>query len=136
MKPSAYYQQSYHKPYQKSGFSYGTQVQHLELLDFDENTFMDDIDIEEILECEDIEQTAMINSSRSLLSVIDNMIACIDDRLNARRAGNFDDPYGSRRKMDYARLGGLHDHQYSKGFEKSRMNAESIDKTRRVSVMY
>ena len=68
---------------------------------------MDDIDIEEILECEDIEQTAMINSSRNLLNVIDNMIACIDDRLNSRKGDHFDDPYGSRRKMDYARLGGF-----------------------------
>jgi len=65
---------------------------------------MDDIDIEEILESEDIEQTAMINSSRNLLSVIDNMISCIDDRLNLRKGGNNfmnEDLYGSRKKMDF-----------------------------------
>lgn len=46
---------------------------------------MDDLDIDELLECDDIEQTAFINSSKHLLSVIDNVINSIDDRINTKR---------------------------------------------------
>ena len=42
---------------------------------------MDDLDIDELLECDDIESNAFISSSKQLLSVIDNMIVSIDDRL-------------------------------------------------------
>jgi hypothetical protein len=55
------------------------------LVDFDENLLMDDLDLDEIIECDDIEQTAIINSSRQLLNVIDNMITSIDDRINYKR---------------------------------------------------
>lgn len=43
---------------------------------------MDDIDIDEIIDADDIESTAFISSSKQLLNVIDNVISCIDDRIN------------------------------------------------------
>jgi hypothetical protein len=55
--------------------------------DFDDNLLMlDDLDIDDLLECEDIEQNAFINSSKQLLHVIDNVISCIDDRINYKRS--------------------------------------------------
>ncbi len=51
-------------------------------MDFDENLLMDDIDIDDILECEDIEQTAILGSSRQLLNVIDNMLGSIDEKIS------------------------------------------------------
>jgi hypothetical protein len=63
---------------------------------------MDELDIDELLECDDIEQTAFINSSKHLLSVIDNVIGCIDDRINSKRhnfygagANNYYTGYGA-----------------------------------------
>ncbi len=53
--------------------------------EFEENLLMDDLDVDEILECEDIEQTAFISSSKQLLSVLDNVINCIDDRINYKK---------------------------------------------------
>ncbi len=53
--------------------------------DFDENSLMDELDIDLLLECDDIEQSAFINSSKQLLSVIDNVINSIDDRINSKR---------------------------------------------------
>lgn len=46
---------------------------------------MDELDIDELLECDDIEQSALFNSSKQLLSVIDNVIGNIDDRINYKR---------------------------------------------------
>ena len=65
--------------------SYGAALNLLSNNDFDENLLTVDLDIEELLECDDIEQTAFINSSKQLLSVIDNVINCIDDRINTKR---------------------------------------------------
>ena len=42
--------------------------------EFEEHLLMDELDIDELLECEDIEQTAFISSSKQLLSVLDNVI--------------------------------------------------------------
>lgn len=71
---------------------------------FDENMLMDDLDIDELLECDDIEQTAFINSSKHLLSVIDNVICSIDDRINSKRQ-NF---YGGGATGYYgANMGGV-----------------------------
>ena len=50
--------------------------------DFDDKYLMDDLDIDELLECDDIEQTAFISSSKHLLKVFDNLISGIDDRIN------------------------------------------------------
>jgi len=53
---------------------------------------MEEFDIDELLECDDIEQTAFMSSSKQLLSVIDNVINCIDDRINAKKGhyyGNY-----------------------------------------------
>ena len=52
---------------------------------------MEDLDIDELLECDDIESNAFISSSKSLLSVIDNMITSIDDRIRYKRnvGGNY-----------------------------------------------
>lgn len=69
-----------------TGHSY---ADHMNLLthqnDFDDNLLMDELDIDELLECDDIEQTAFINSSKQLLSVIDNVINSIDDRISYKR---------------------------------------------------
>jgi hypothetical protein len=46
---------------------------------------MDELDIDELLECDDIESNAFINSSKQLLNVLDNVINCIDDRINYKR---------------------------------------------------
>ena len=43
---------------------------------------LEDLDIDDLLECEDIEQSAFINSSKQLLNVLDNVISCIDDRIS------------------------------------------------------
>lgn len=48
---------------------------------------MDELDIDDLLECEDIESTAFISSSKHLLSVLDNVINCIDDRISYKKAG-------------------------------------------------
>eukprot|EP00347_Sterkiella_histriomuscorum_P023069 403336069 len=53
--------------------------------EFDENLLMDDLNIDELLECDDIEQTAFINQSRYLISAFDSMISSIDDRINSKR---------------------------------------------------
>ena len=47
---------------------------------------MDDYDIDDLLECENIESTAFISSSKQLLSVLDNVINCIDDRIAFKKA--------------------------------------------------
>ena len=57
--------------------------------DFDENLLMDDLDIDELLECDDIEQTAFISSSKQLLSMLDNVISSIDDRINIKRSNYY-----------------------------------------------
>lgn len=55
--------------------------------EFEENLLMDDLDIDDLLECEDIESTAFISSSKQLLSVIDNLVNCIDDRISYKKGG-------------------------------------------------
>ena len=55
---------------------------------------MDDLDLDELLECDDIEQTAFISSSKHLLKVVDNLISGIDDRLNYKRNGYYGGYYG------------------------------------------
>lgn len=47
---------------------------------------MDDLDIDELIECDDYESTAFISSSKQLMSVIDNVINCIDDRINYKKS--------------------------------------------------
>ena len=47
---------------------------------------LEDLDIDDLLECEDIEQSAFINSSKQLLNVLDNVISCIDDRISQKRS--------------------------------------------------
>ena len=59
--------------------------------DFDDNLLMDELDIDEILECDDIEQTALFNSSKQLLSAFDNIINSIDDRINFKRHAFYGD---------------------------------------------
>lgn len=55
--------------------------------DFDDNMLMlEDLDIDDLLECDDIEQSAFLNSSKQLLHVIDNVISCIDDRIGYKRS--------------------------------------------------
>lgn len=63
--------------------------------EFEENLLMDDLDIDELLECDDIEQTAFISSSKQLLSVLDNVISSIDDRINSKRSGYYGGYFGS-----------------------------------------
>ncbi len=53
--------------------------------EFEENMLMEDYDFDDLLECDDIEQTAFISSSKQLLSVLDNVINCIDDRINFKK---------------------------------------------------
>ena len=50
---------------------------------------MEELDIDELLESEDIESTAFISSSKQLMSVLDNVISCIDDRINIKRTGYY-----------------------------------------------
>lgn len=73
--------------------------------EFEENLLMDDLDIDEILECEDIESTAFISSSKQLLSVLDNVINCIDDRINSKK-GVVGGVWGSGGVMFSGRSGG------------------------------
>jgi hypothetical protein len=55
--------------------------------EFDDNMLMlEELDIDDLLECEDIEQTAFINSSKQLMHVLDNVISCIDDRISYKRS--------------------------------------------------
>ncbi len=56
---------------------------------------MDDLDIDELLECEDIEQSAFISSSKHLLKVFDNIISGIDDRINSKRGAYYGNGGGS-----------------------------------------
>lgn len=84
---------------------------------------MDDLDIDELLECDDIEQTAFISSSKQLLKVVDNLITGIDDRLSYKRGGNYGgyfggagsfipDEYGPGQGFNYQNgLYGYHKHQ-------------------------
>ena len=72
-----------------AGMSYGGGLTNLMMgqNDFDDNMLMlEDLDIDDLLECEDIEQSAFINSSKQLLSVLDNVISCIDDRISSKRS--------------------------------------------------
>jgi hypothetical protein len=56
--------------------------------EFEENLLLDDLDIDELIECDDIEQTAFLSSSKQLMSVIDNVLTCIDDRISQKRSGS------------------------------------------------
>ena len=47
---------------------------------------MDDLDIDELLDCDDIEQSAFINSSKYLLAAFDNIVNSIDERLSSKNA--------------------------------------------------
>lgn len=74
--------------------------------DFDDNLLMlEDLDIDDLLECEDIEQSAFLNSSKQLLHVIDNVISCIDDRINYKRSvfygGGSGGPNGLQNEGEY-----------------------------------
>ncbi len=83
--------------------------------EFEEHLLMDDFDIDVLLDCEDIEMTPFLRSSKQLMSVIDNVIGCIDEKINFRRMQGRDDhmvPYMLPRVGD------------------------DIDKTRKVSVLY
>lgn len=65
---------------------------------------MDDLDIDELLECDDIEQTAFISSSKQLLKVVDNLISGIDERLSYKRSGYYGGYYsgvGQYQQEDY-----------------------------------
>ena len=71
------------------GMSYGgnTLGNLIGQTEFDDNMLMlEELDIDDLLECEDIEQTAFINSSKQMLHVIDNVISCIGDRINFQRS--------------------------------------------------
>lgn len=48
---------------------------------------MEDLDIDELIECNDIESNAFISSSKQLLSEIDKMIGSIDDIIRYKRTG-------------------------------------------------
>jgi hypothetical protein len=50
---------------------------------------MDELDLDELIDCDDIESTVFISSSKQLLSVIDNVINSIDDRINTKRLGYY-----------------------------------------------
>lgn len=112
---------------------------------------MDDLDIDELLECDDIEQTAFISSSKHLLKVFDNLICGIDDRINQKRSGAY---YGG-----YYGGGNYHQENYNHGYDmygyhkqQSQSHhfnnmgshnggnlagpADSFDKTRKISVLY
>ena len=122
---------------------------------------MDELDIDELLECEDIEQTAFISSSKQLLSVLDNVINCIDDRINLKRTGYYGNYIGGG--AGYDELGGtstgpghmIHSNlyggtgQHSKGPSKGRNTVavtesgaglkgqeRDFDKQRKISVLY
>ncbi len=63
---------------------------------------MDDLDIDDLLECEDIESTAFISSSKQLLSVIDNLVNCIDDRISYKKgSANNNNAYYATRNGGY-----------------------------------
>jgi len=47
-----------------------------------------DDDLEELLDCDDIEQTAFIGSSKHLMNIIDHTLSCIDERLAYKRASH------------------------------------------------
>ena len=58
------------------------------MVDFDDNLLgmgMDDLDIDELLECDDIEQTAFFNSSKQIMNVLENVIGMLDDKINSKR---------------------------------------------------
>lgn len=126
--------------------------------EFEENLLMDDLDIDELLECEDVEQTAFISSSKQLLSVIDNVINCIDDRINYKKHSYYGNFYGFQGE-DFGpgtnnvhfnnNLYGYHKHQSqstslnhfnpsmnanAKG--RNNVGADGFDKTRKISVLY
>ena len=85
---------------------------------------MDDLDIDDLLECDDIESTAFISSSKQLLSVLDNVINCIDDRINYKKAaavgggaGYYGGLYGSYQQEDFNLLGGNNSLSYTGGYQ-------------------
>ena len=49
---------------------------------------MGDDDIEELLDCDDIESTAFISSSKHLMNIIDNTLFALDERLQYKRASH------------------------------------------------
>jgi hypothetical protein len=62
---------------------------------------MDELDIDDLLECEDIESTAFISSSKQLLSVIDNLVNCIDDRISYKKGNTNNNAYFATRNGGY-----------------------------------
>lgn len=116
---------------------------------------MDEIDIDELLECEDIEQTAFISSSKQLLSVIDNVINCIDDRINLKRTGYYGNFMGGANTDEYPHTTGGHFNNNFYGHSKNQSQSnkgrnlggenmikslntqgDKFDKHRKVSVLY
>jgi hypothetical protein len=78
---------------------------------------MDELDIDELLECDDIEQTAFINSSKHLLSVIDTVISSIDDRISYKRQ-NYYGPGHSGYYGAHNNAAPGYDHHHGGGYHK------------------
>ena len=87
--------------------------------EFEEHLLMDDYDIDDLLECDDIEMTPFMSSSKQLMSVIDNVINCLDEKINAKRfPANDDQPLTA---------------SY---YQAHRTDNAGYDKTRKISVLY
>ncbi|MFS8159142.1 MAG: hypothetical protein ACMG6E_02805, partial [Candidatus Roizmanbacteria bacterium] len=76
---------------------------------------MDELDIDDLLECEDIESTAFISSSKQLLSVIDNLVNCIDDRISYKKGNTNNNAYFAGRNGGYYGGAGSGYHQEDLG---------------------
>ncbi len=49
---------------------------------------MDEYDLDDLLDCDDIEQSSFMNSSRQIFNVIDNLLVSIDERIGQKRGFN------------------------------------------------
>jgi hypothetical protein len=121
-----------------------------QLSDYDEQLLMDDLDLEELMECEDIELNPFFSQGKHVMSILDNVICSLDDRINYKRSGfyggygNSTGIYGAEEygagSFNTAFGGYKGNNQSSHGLIKNNghgMNAaEKFDKQRTVSLLY
>jgi hypothetical protein len=97
-----------------------------------------DLNIDELLNCEDIEQSPFLKSSHLLMKSLDNMIGQIDDKLRIKKpmgvpvSSTYFNYYGHERTM-----GGVGGHQRNGPPNVIQRGTETFNnKTRQVSVLY
>ena len=58
--------------------------------EFEDHLLMDDFDIEDLMECDDVEMTPFLSSSKQLLSVIDksqSLVQCLFHKMSPHHNG-------------------------------------------------